>query len=70
VIDIQTTQMSPDQVIATLAIEIQDKLTVPQVERLIQRIEDAMRSRFPQLFRVFIRPVSGSAKQAAQSAAE
>jgi cation diffusion facilitator family transporter len=70
VIDIQTTQMSPDQVIATLAIEIQDKLTVPQVERLIQRIEDAMRSRFPQLFRVFIRPVSGPAKQAAQSAAE
>jgi cation diffusion facilitator family transporter len=65
VIDIRTTQMSPDQVIAILAIEIEDELTVPQVERLIQRIEDAMRSRFPQLFRVFIRPVSGPAKRAA-----
>lgn len=60
VIEIRTTQMSPDQVIATLAIEIEDGLTVPQVERLIRRIEDAMRSRFPQLFRVFIRPMSGA----------
>jgi divalent metal cation (Fe/Co/Zn/Cd) transporter len=50
--------MSPDQVIATVSIEIEPSLRVPQVEELIGRIEKGMHDRFPQLFRVFIRPVS------------
>jgi cation diffusion facilitator family transporter len=58
VVDITTTQMSPDQVIATVSIEIEPSLRVPQVEELIGRIEKGMHDRFPQLFRVFIRPVS------------
>jgi cation diffusion facilitator family transporter len=58
VVDITTTQMSPDQVIASISIEIDPSLRVPQVEELIDRIEKGMHDRFPQLFRVFIRPVS------------
>jgi cation diffusion facilitator family transporter len=58
VVDITTTQMAPDQVIAALSVEIDQSLKVPQVERLIRRIEKGMHARFPQLFRVFIRPVS------------
>ena len=58
VVDVTTTQMSPDQVIASISIEIEQSLRVPQVEELIERIEKGMRDRFPQLFRVFIRPVS------------
>ena len=58
VVDITTTQMSPDQVIASISIEIDQSLRVPQVEGLIDRIEKGMHDRFPQLFRVFIRPVS------------
>jgi cation diffusion facilitator family transporter len=58
VVDITTTQMSPDQVIASISIEIDQSLRVPQVEGLIDRIEKGMHARFPQLFRVFIRPVS------------
>jgi cation diffusion facilitator family transporter len=60
VVDITTSQMAPDQVIATIGIRIEDQLRVPEVEQLIRRIEQAMRARYPQLFRVFIRPVSGT----------
>jgi cation diffusion facilitator family transporter len=57
VVDITTTQMSPDQVIAALSVEIDQSLRVPQVEKLIRRIEKGMHKKFPQLFRIFIRPV-------------
>jgi cation diffusion facilitator family transporter len=60
VIDITTSQMGPDQVIATIAVEIDEDLRVPEVEQLIHRIEDAIRARFPQMFRIFIRPVAGA----------
>jgi cation diffusion facilitator family transporter len=58
VVDITTSQLGPDQVIATIAVEIDEKLSVPEVEEMIDRIERAIRSRFPQLFRIFIRPMS------------
>jgi cation diffusion facilitator family transporter len=58
VVDITTTQMAPDQVIAALSVEIDQSLKVPQVEKLIRRIEKGMHARFPQLFRIFIRPVT------------
>jgi cation diffusion facilitator family transporter len=53
---ILTTQLSPDQVIATLAVEFDDQLTVPQLEQLIGRLERELRKRHPDLFRVFVRP--------------
>jgi cation diffusion facilitator family transporter len=60
VIDITTSQMGPDQVIATIAVEIDEDLRVPEVEQLIARIEGSIQARFPQLFRIFIRPVAGA----------
>jgi divalent metal cation (Fe/Co/Zn/Cd) transporter len=53
---ILTTQLSPDQVIATLAVEFDDSLTVPKLEQLIGRLERELRKRHPDLFRVFVRP--------------
>jgi cation diffusion facilitator family transporter len=53
---ILTTQLSPDQVIATLAVEFDDDLTVPDLEQLIGRLERDLRKRHPDLFRVFVRP--------------
>ena len=58
VVDITTSQMAPDQVIATLDVRIDERLRVPEVEQLIYRIERAIRCRYPELFRVFVRPVS------------
>ena len=59
VVDITTSQLAPDQVIATLGIDIVDDLRVPEVEQLILRIEQGIRARHPELFRVFIRPQPG-----------
>jgi cation diffusion facilitator family transporter len=53
---ILTTQLSPDQVIATLSVEFDDKLDVPRLEKLIGRIESELRGKHPDLFRVFVRP--------------
>lgn len=53
---ILTTQLSPDQVIATLSIEFEDSLDVPRLEKLIGRIETELRQQHPDLFRVFVRP--------------
>jgi len=64
VVDITTTQMSPDQVIAAISVEIDQSLRVPEVEKLIGRIEKGMHQRFPQLFRVFIRPVPPKSRAA------
>jgi divalent metal cation (Fe/Co/Zn/Cd) transporter len=61
VVDVTTSQLSPDQVIATIGIEIDNALRVPDVERLIERLEDTIRSRHAELFRVFIRPQSRQA---------
>jgi cation diffusion facilitator family transporter len=53
---ILTTQLSPDEVIATLSIEFDDELRIPQVERLIGHMERQLRKEHPELFRVFVRP--------------
>ena len=53
---ILTTHMAPDQVIATMDVEFDDALTIPEVEKLIGRIEGELRDRHPELSRVFIRP--------------
>ena len=54
--DVLTTQLSPDQVIATLSVQFADSLDVPKLEKLIGRIERELRSDHPELFRVFVRP--------------
>ena len=61
VIDITTSQMGPDQVIATISVEIDEDLRVP-AGRATDRPHRASRSKpaFPQLFRIFIRPVAGA----------
>ena len=55
---ILTTQLSPDQVIATLGIEFADDLRIPEVEALIGKLECDLRKRHPDLYRVFVRPTS------------
>jgi cation diffusion facilitator family transporter len=66
VVDVTTSQLAPDQVIAMLSIEIEDSLRVPEVERLIHRIEDRLRSQHSELFRVFVRPQSAKSHSPAR----
>ena len=53
---ILTSQLGPDQVIATIGVELDDNLRTPDIEQLIGRLENELRERHPDLFRVFVRP--------------
>ena len=63
--DILTTQLSPEQVIATLSVHFDDSLDVPKLEQLIGRIEAELRHQHPELFRVFVRPTPSTSDNAA-----
>lgn len=51
-----TVQLAPDQIFAILSLEFDDGLRIPEVERLIARLEDSIKDAQPQVIRVFIRP--------------
>src|SRR5690349_17662259 len=68
--NILTTQLSPDQVIATLSVHFDDSLDVPKLEKLIGRIESELRSQHPELFRVFVRPTPPGETTVQQAQAE
>jgi cation diffusion facilitator family transporter len=53
---ILTSQMGPDQVIANVGVEFDDKMRTADIERTIQHLENALRKKHPELFRVFVRP--------------
>jgi cation diffusion facilitator family transporter len=53
---ILTSQLSPDQVIATIGVELDDNLRTPDIEKLIGHLETELRKTYPELFRVFVRP--------------
>lgn len=53
---ILTSQLGPDQVIATIGVEFDDKLRTSDIERVIGHLENELRKNHPDLFRVFVRP--------------
>ncbi|HSQ98388.1 MAG TPA: cation diffusion facilitator family transporter [Sphingomicrobium sp.] len=53
---ILTSQLGPEQVIANVGLEFADDLRTSDIERLIGKIETELRTRHPELFRVFVRP--------------
>jgi len=59
VVEIATSQLAPDQVIANVALEFEDQLRVPELEQLIDGMERTVRAQHPELLRVFITPQTG-----------
>jgi cation diffusion facilitator family transporter len=53
---ILTSQLGPDQVIATVGVQFDDRLRTPDIERIIGHLENELRKNHPELFRVFVRP--------------
>lgn len=51
-----TVQMGHKHVVATLSLEFEDKLTVPEVEACIRRIEDKAKDTHASLVAVFVKP--------------
>ncbi|MEQ7873963.1 cation diffusion facilitator family transporter [Sphingomonas sp. ASV193] len=56
VTQILTSQLAPEQVVATVGVRFTEGLEVREVEALIERIETRMHGEFPDLFGIFVRP--------------
>jgi cation diffusion facilitator family transporter len=53
-----TTQLGPDQVVASLSLEFEDHLSVDDVERTIERLEAAIQKVSPEVTTLFVKPQS------------
>jgi cation diffusion facilitator family transporter len=53
---VNTMQMGPNQVVATLSAEFEDDRTTQQIEACITRIEQAVKQQYPELTALFIKP--------------
>jgi cation diffusion facilitator family transporter len=53
---ILTSQLGPNQVIANVGLQFDDKLRTPDIEHVIAHLENDLRKKHPELFRVFVRP--------------
>ena len=53
---VSTSQVGPHVVIATLSAEFEDHLRTPEIEACIERVEAAVRTRYPEVMSIFIKP--------------
>jgi cation diffusion facilitator family transporter len=60
-----TTQLAPDQVIAIASIAFTDSLRTPQIEKLVDDIEAAVIAKRPEIGRLFVKPQTPQAFDAA-----
>jgi cation diffusion facilitator family transporter len=51
-----TTHIGPEDIVAALPIEFEDRLRVPELEKCVERLEDAIRAEVPEIRSVFIKP--------------
>jgi cation diffusion facilitator family transporter len=58
-----TVHSSPDQITAMVNVDFDDKITAGDVERIVCEVEEEARHRWPQVRRLFIRPLQGAADQ-------
>ena len=56
-----TVHSSPDQITAMVNVDFDDKITAGDVERIVCEVEEEARHRWPQVRRLFIRPLQGAA---------
>ena len=59
--DVLTLHSSPDQVTVMMNVDFRDSILAGEVERVVCRIEDEARERWPQVKRLFVRPMQGAA---------
>jgi len=58
-----TVHSSPDQVTAMVNVDFDDTISAGQVEAIVCEIEKEAQERWPQVRRLFIRPLQGAAAQ-------
>jgi cation diffusion facilitator family transporter len=68
--EVMTVQLSPNDVVAMLSVDLDDDLPVGEVEGLAHRIETAAKLEYPEVRRIFIRPQSRQAARAERACLE
>jgi cation diffusion facilitator family transporter len=58
-----TSHSAPDQITAMMNVDFRDSITAGDVERIVQEVEEEAHRRWPQVRRLFIRPLQGAAAQ-------
>jgi divalent metal cation (Fe/Co/Zn/Cd) transporter len=58
-----TSHSSPDQITVMMNVDFDDQILARQVEQVVCRIEEEAQQRWPQVRRLFVRPMEGAAKQ-------
>ena len=59
--DVLTVHSSPDQITVMMNVDFRDDLPAGEVERIVCRVEEDAQKRWPQVRRLFVRPMQGAA---------
>ncbi|GGC71944.1 cation diffusion facilitator family transporter [Chelatococcus reniformis] len=65
-----TVHLSPDQIFCALSLEFEDRLTVPEIEACVERIEGRLRREQPAIIAVFVKPQTSGRWAALRKAAD
>jgi cation diffusion facilitator family transporter len=60
--DVLTVHSSPDQITVMMNVDFRDDVPAGEVERIVCDVEDEARKRWPQVRRLFVRPMQGAAQ--------
>jgi cation diffusion facilitator family transporter len=63
-----TVQLGPDQVVAALSAEFEDRLTTPEIETCVNRVEAAIKAAHPEISTLFVKPQTPETWQARRDA--
>jgi divalent metal cation (Fe/Co/Zn/Cd) transporter len=58
-----TVHSSPDQITVMMNVDFRDDMLAGDVEKIVCRVEEEARHRWPQVRRLFVRPMQGAAEQ-------
>ena len=58
-----TVHSSPDQIIAMMNVDFRNTISAGDVERIVREVEQGAHAKWPQLRRLFIRPMQNAAKE-------
>jgi cation diffusion facilitator family transporter len=61
--DVLTVHSSPDQITAMINVDFDDDMRAGEVERIVESVEREVSERWPQVRRLFVRPMHGAADQ-------
>jgi cation diffusion facilitator family transporter len=62
-----TIHSAPDQITAMISVDFRDSITAGDVERIVHEVEREAHRRWPQVRRLFIRPMQGAAAERAKT---